>query len=362
MPEFAGAVPVFPIDPDGVEKIWGLTPATLQEALDGGYVQVTPGTGHQVYTISYLTTPNIKLAEAGQLKVVGIRPDGSKIVVFPGGKAERLSTVWRENRHDAGAYGTSILRSLLPDRSFPFPKALYAVEDSLRAFVADKPQATILDFFAGSGTTAHAVMRLNRQDDGRRRCILVTNNEVSAEEEARLWKQGLRPGDSDWEALGICEYITKPRIEAAVTGKTSDGLPIEGDYKFIDEFPMGEGFEENVEFFTMTYEAPRPLAHNRAFEAIAPLLWLRAGSRGRRIEKAGHDFDVADTYGVLFDLDASRDFLAAVAEAESVRIVFIVTDDDRGFQAVCGELPARVEAVRLYESYLTNFTINTGRG
>ena len=362
VPEFAGAVPVFPIDPDGVEKIWGLTPATLQEALDGGYVQVTPGTGHQVYTISYLTTPNIKLAEAGQLKVVGIRPDGSKIVVFPGGKAERLSTVWRENRHDAGAYGTSILRSLLPDRSFPFPKALYAVEDSLRAFVADKPQATILDFFAGSGTTAHAVMRLNRQDDGRRRCILVTNNEVSAEEEARLWKQGLRPGDSDWEALGICEYITKPRIEAAVTGKTSDGLPIEGDYKFIDEFPMGEGFEENVEFFTMTYEAPRPLAHNRAFEAIAPLLWLRAGSRGRRIEKAGHDFDVADTYGVLFDLDASRDFLAAVAEAESVRIAFIVTDDDRGFQAVCGELPARVEAVRLYESYLTNFTINTGRG
>ena len=63
---------------------------------------------------------------------------------------------------------------------------------------------------------------------------------------------------------------------------------------------------------------------------------------------------------MLFDLDASQDFLAAVAEAESVRIVYIVTDDDRGFQMVCGELPARVEAVRLYESYLTNFTINMG--
>ena len=93
-----------------------------------------------------------------------------------------------------------------------------------------------------------------------------------------------------------------------------------------------KGFEENVEFFTVTYEALRPLAHNRAFEAIASLLWLRAGSQGRRIEKASHDFDVADTYGVLFDLDASRDFLAAVAEAESVRIAFIVTDDERGFQ------------------------------
>ena len=121
------------------------------------------------------------------------------------------------------------------------------------------------------------------------------------------------------------------------------------------------GFAENVEFFTLTYEAPRPVAHNRGFEAIAPLLWLRAGSRGRRIEKARQDFDVADTYAVLFDLDTSRDFLAAVGAAESVRIAFIVTDDDRGFQMVCGELPARVESVRLYESYLTNFTINTGR-
>ena len=124
---------------------------------------------------------------------------------------------------------------------------------------------------------------------------------------------------------------------------------------------MAEGFEENVEFFTMTYEAPRPVAHNRAFEAIAPLLWLRAGSQGRRIEMARPHFDIADTYAVLFDLDASQGFLGAVAEAESVRIAFIVTDDDQGFQMVCGELPIQVEAVRLYESYLTNFTINTGR-
>ena len=362
VPGVPGAVPVFPIDPNGLEKIWGLIPSTLRSALDRGYVRVTPGTAHQAYTISYLAMPKIELAEAGrELKVTGTRSDGSKIVVSGGGKAVRLSTVWRERRHDAGAYGTAILHSLLPDRSFPFPKSIYAVEDSLRAVVADKPQATILDFFAGSGTTAHAVMRLNKQDNGRRKCILVTNNEVSASEQARIREQGLRPGDPDWEAMGICEYITKPRIAAALTGKTPDGSAIEGDYKFIDEFPMAEGFEENVEFFTMTHEAPRPVAHNRAFEAIAPLLWLRAGSQGRRIEKARHDFDVADTYAVLFDLDTSRDFLAAVGEAESVRIAFIVTDDDRGFQMVCCELPARVEAVRLYQSYLTNFTINTGR-
>ena len=147
---------------------------------------------------------------------------------------------------------------------------------------------------------------------------------------------------------------------AAITGKTPDGLPIVGNYKFTDEFPMADGFHENAEFFSMTYEPPRTIAHNRAFEVIAPLLWLRAGSQGRRIEKAAPDFDVADTYAVLFNLDALKDFLAAVAEAESLLIAFIVTDDDRGFQTVSGELPSQVKSVRLYESYLTNFTINAG--
>ena len=124
---------------------------------------------------------------------------------------------------------------------------------------------------------------------------------------------------------------------------------------------MADGFKENAEFFTMTYEGARGVAHNRAFRAIAPLLWLKAGAYGRRIEEALDDFDVADTYAVLFDLDASGGFLAAVAKAESVHIAFIVTDDDEAFQMVCEELPRRVESVRLYESYLTNFTINTGR-
>lgn len=264
--------------------------------------------------------------------------------------------------HNAETGGTLVLSKLIPGRRFPYPKSLYAVEDALRFFVGSKPDAIVLDFFAGSGTTAHAVMRLNRQDGGRRQSISITNNEVSPVEEARLRGAGLRPGDAEWERLGICEHITKPRLEAAVTGGTWKGDAVEGMYGYTDEFPLSEGFEENVEFFTMTYQAPRPLAHNRAFEAIAPLLWIRAGSQGRRIAQVCDDYGVADHYGVLFDLDASRSFLAAVTQAKAVRIAFIVTDDDLGFQAVCGELPARVEAVRLYESYLTNFTINAGRG
>ena len=113
------------------------------------------------------------------------------------------------------------------------------------------------------------------------------------------------PSGKQW---GICDYITKPRVAAAITGKTPDGEPIKGDYKFTDEFPMAEGFEENAEFFTLTYETPVAVSHNRAFARIAPLLWLRAGSRGGASTSCPpQGWAVADTYGLLIDLDqASR--------------------------------------------------------
>jgi len=182
-------------------------------------------------------------------------------------------------------------------------------------------------------------MRLNRQDGGRRQCIGVTNNEVASDEAKELGAQGHRPGDAEWERWGICEYITKPRISAAVTGVAQNGEAVQGDYSYTDKFPLAEGLEENVEFFTMTYEASRPVAHNRAFGTIAPVLWLKAGARGRRIEEATADYDVADTYGVLFDLDASGAFLSAVRRAQTVRMAFVVPDDDRGFNRCAVNCP-----------------------
>lgn len=358
-----GLVAVFPVREDGQEMEWGLTGPSLMKAAKAGFVRATLGHAKQPFTIAYLTAPSIKKVENGEFVVADVRPDGSKVVVAPQGKASRPRTVWAETSHSAGDYGTKLLGALLPGRKFPFPKSLYAVEDALRYFVADKPGALIVDFFSGSGTTAHAVMRLNKQngDAGRRRSISVTNNEVSADEQAGLRKQGLRPGDPEWEALGICEYITKPRLEAAVSGETPDGESVKGEYKFTDEFPMSDGFEANVEFFTMTYEASRAVAHHRAFEKIAPLLWLRAGAEGRRIESDADGYDVADTYGILFDLDHARGFVTELRESPRAQVAFVVTDDDRAFQAVCAELPAEIEAVRLYSSYLTNFEL-TARG
>lgn len=358
-----GTVALWPLKPDGTEMLWGLTPDVLRRNWQLGYARVNRWDPEKRKgTVQYLPGGTISMIEEGIISITERARDGSVV----GTMASEEETpppkrVWNLRSHNAEIGGTNVRSALIPERHFDYPKSIYAVEDVLRFFVKDKPDAVVIDFFAGSGTTAHAVMRLNRQDSGRRQCILVTNNEVSAGEQNALRKAGLRPGDPEWEARGICEYITKPRIEAAITGKTPSGEPIKGDYKFTDEFPMSEGFEENAEFFTLTYESPIMIGHNKAFARIASLLWMRAGSRGRRIDTIPEDgWDVADTYGILFDLDETTPFCEAVGKAEGLRVAYVVTDDDRRFQAVTRRLPGSVEPVRLYESYLANFRFANG--
>lgn len=357
-----GCVAVWPIRSDGTEGRWQNSANGLRSLIEKGYAKLGRWRGSST-SITYLFRGEQKKVEAGLFPITGRRPDQSIIVDDAAYQPTFVpGTQWRIASHNAEQGGTNLQKLLMPGRKFPFPKSLYAVEDVLRFFVLSNPHAIILDFFSGSGTTAHAVMRLNRQDGGSRQCISVTNNEVAAEEQAALRKAGLRPGDPDWEKWGICDYITKPRIAAAITGKTPDGEDIKGDYKFTDEFPMAEGFEENAEFFTLTYEAPVAVSHNLAFKRISPLLWMRAGSEGRRIDHlptAG--WDVADTYGLLVDLDRSAAFCDAASAQPTLRIVYIVTDDDRRFQAVARALPDSIQPVRLYESYLSNFRFSMGR-
>lgn len=364
VPDIPGCITVLPIRDKGdvLEMNWGLTILTLKERLERGFVKaVFSGKNKNKVTIYYLTSGQIDEVEKGHIQVEGFDDSGAAKVVYVDGKRSNPTTQWEKESHNAQSHGTDILRALIPAREFPFPKSLYAVEDALKIAVGEKREAVILDFFAGSGTTSHAVMRLNHQDRGRRQCISVTNNEVAADEQATLRKQGLRPGDPEWEQWGICDYITKPRVEAAITGQTPGGEPIKGDYRFTDEFPMAEGFEENAEFFTLTYETPVSVNHNLAFERIAPLLWLRAGSAGRRINTLpAQGWEVVDTYGLLTNLDHTTAFCRAVEKACGLRVAYIVTNDDRRFQAVARRLPDSVEPVRLYESYLSNFQFANG--
>ena len=363
IPDRAGLVTVWPIRTSGEEANWRTSAEYLRELLDAGYARVGAYDARNGrWALLYLGKAQIRRIETGDIQIVGRRTDGSVELAGDTTQKRTPKTVWNRPSHKAGEYGSTLLKRFIGARAFPFPKSLYAVEDTLRILVGDNPEALVIDFFAGSGTTTHALMRLNRQDGGRRRSVIVTNNDVSEDEAEALAARGHHPGDPEWEALGIFEYVTKPRIEAAVTGRRPDGELVEGGYKFVDEFPMAEGFEENVEFFKLTYEDPDHVRLGAAFTAIAPLLWVMAGSSGPRVDKMEGPWALppGGRYGILFDNDAWPEFAAAVKGAPDLTHAFVVTDSDAVFQQVVAELPDTAQPVRLYESYLRSFAINTG--
>ena len=361
-----GTVAVWPTPrPDGTLGRWSVVKAKFEELLALGAAKTGKvNFANDAVPLWYLTDPNLLAIENQEIVITGRDSQGALRVEYANAmnKITAVKTVWSRVAHSASEYGSGLLGRLLPGRHFPYPKSLFAVEDTLRPFVGHKQSAVIVDFFAGSGTTTHAVMRLNSEDDGERSCISITNNEVSSEMRRSLASAGLRAGDADWEQWGIYEYVTKPRVIAAISGKTPDGRPIEGEYKYNNEFPMADGMDENVEFLTLTYEAPLRLRANRDFERISPLLWLRAGSRGRRIEAVPKGWDVADAYGVIADLDKTDDFFRALVAAPAATTVFVITDDDGLFEAIAAGLPERLEPVRLYDAYFRNFEIDAMRG
>lgn len=353
----------FPLNSKGKEMLWGLTPEALrQRAADGHFRVRNWNQAKGTASFQYLQSGTIQGILEGRIEVNGRDSDGAVQAVVATSKGAIPKTVWNLESHNAETQGTNILTKLIPGRRFDYPKSLYAVEDAIRLFVKEKPDALVLDFFGGSGTTAHAVARLNHQDGGRRRSVVVTNNEVSVDEAKNLREMGLLPGDSEWEALGIFLHITKPRIEAAVTGLTHTGEPVKGDYKFVDEFPMAEGFEENVEFVELTYLDRNDVSRGKSFEAIAPLLWMKVGARGEMIAKQKSTFDApaGARYAVLFDIDVWPKFVEAIRGHDDLEHVFIVTDSLAMYQQVVAELPAELETTMLYEDYLRNFEINMG--
>lgn len=343
----------------GAEKVWQMNPGNLRKLVVQGLAKVGAyDRKRNRYSILYLGKKQRERIERGEILIVG--RDDNNIVELEESEEQQIlkapKTIWNRQAHNAGEYGSRLVRAMLPQRVFPYPKSLYAVEDALKTVTKDKRDALIVDFFSGSGTTAHAVMRLNHQDGGHRCSISITNNEVSEDETKKLIKRGLRQGDPDWEALGICRYITKPRVTAAITGKTPEGDPIKGDYKFTDEFPMADGFEENAVFFDLTYEDPDAVELGVAFEEIAPLLWLRAGARGRVIEHEESGYAVSDSYAVLFDFAAVGAFIKALKGNPKVACAFVITDDTARFAGVKAQLPG-LDVVRLYENYLQSFKI-----
>lgn len=155
-------VAVWPIRKDGSEGRWQTNVTTARRLLANGFIRTGRFNGERT-AISYLKAgEQTKLAQ-GVFGSYEMGEDGYVVVESESAQGNRAipTTQWNLTAHSAADHGSSLLRSLIPRRKFPFPKSLYAVEDTLRFFLYSKPDALVVDFFSGSGTTAHAVMRLN---------------------------------------------------------------------------------------------------------------------------------------------------------------------------------------------------------
>ena len=124
-------------------------------------------------------------------------------------------TVWEDKRYDANIYGTQIVKSLVPDCNFDFPKSLWNVYDCLRSVVANDKNAMVLDFFGGSGTTAHAVLELNK-DGGNRKFIIC-------------------------EQMHYIETVTRKRVQKVIEQNNCD------DFIYCELMPYNEIFMERIQ-------------------------------------------------------------------------------------------------------------------
>jgi len=332
-----GLRPVWPINKKGQHGRWQVGAETMQELIDAGDIVLG----------AYNKTQDSWTVNRRVLRKV----------------YRKLKTIWRRKSHDAGTYGTVLLGDLLgEERLFPFPKSVYAVRDCLAPVVRERPNALIVDFFAGSATTFHATCLLNAEDGGGRRSILVTNNEVSEKTAKDLNNNGYHRGDSEFEARGIFEQVARPRCEAVVTGHRPDETPIPG--KHLDGRPFVEGFPEKVEFYRLDYLDPDEVDLGLQFEAILPALWMAAGGVGDREKPEdgqGYSMPAGSTYGVLFRESRFRQFREALEKRPDVTHVWLVTDSEEAYAEMRSALPGRLSVSMLYRDYLRNFRINTER-
>lgn len=359
-----GTVAIWPIRSNGEEGNWQIANTGLMELAQKGYVHLGRFTETGM-AISYLKKGEIKKIESGAFEISGYAEDGS---VMSDTVATELvpGTQWRISSHDATLNGTKLLNSIIGEKRFTFPKSLYAVHDTIRFFVANKPNALIVDFFAGSGTTMHAVNLLNAEDGGHRRCIMVTNNEVSADEAKMLKDKGYQPGDAEWEKLGIAHYVTWPRTVCSIEGHDVNGNPLKGDYLGSEPpMHMADGFKANAAFFKLGFLDPTAVSLGMRISEMLPTLWLKTGAKGKCPELTGEQVPdmlilPENQFAVLINENTFADFAEKLAEHPEIQTVFLATDYEVNYQSMVKNLNVE-NAYQLYRDYLDHFRVNRGR-
>lgn len=230
------------------------------------------------------------------------KKEAGKIVIYRKLYEQQIfKNVWTDKKYQSEFNGTNILKAILGKNIFDYPKSLYLVEDILK--ITAKRNSIVLDFFAGSGTTGHAVMEMNKEDGGTRQFILCTNNENS-----------------------IAEEVTYPRIRGVINGYGS------GDKKV-------DGIPANVRYFKTdfvdkadTTDQTRVALVGRATDMIK----IRENTFDKVAEGDLYKiYENADIYSVMiFDtsvIEATKSEIAKLSPDKTVRIyIFSLANDDFG--------------------------------
>ena len=138
-----GSIRIYPVSDDGTERVWRRSYKTIASCIERGEVVCKNG------------------------KSLYLRTDQT-------GKRRPLFSNWTDTKYNAGVHGSNLLKDIFGDGNmFPYPKSINTVRDCVDACTHATNDATVLDYFAGSGTTGHAVINLNREDGGERKFILV---------------------------------------------------------------------------------------------------------------------------------------------------------------------------------------------
>lgn len=359
-----GCIAVWPMHDDGIEGCWQLSRPKFLEALEKGTAKLGRKNKIGQWSINYLNKGILDEISNGSIIITGKDEKGAVILQRKADKLISAKSVWTRKSHDASLYGSVLLSSIVGKR-FSYPKSLYAVHDTIRFFVANKPNALIVDFFAGSGTTLHAVNLLNAEDGGNRRCILVTNNEVSEQETKTLKKQGFKPGDEEWERLGIARYVTWPRTVCSIEGHDVNGQPLKGEYLGTDHRQMKDGFEANCIFFKLDFLDKTQVALGRQFRELLTILWMKAGGEGQcptlsTDEVPGMMILPENRFAVLTDEKAFGEFVGRVNQEDDIRMVYLVVDSESMFKDMARCFRDK-QTCQLYRDYLDNFRINQTR-
>ncbi len=318
----------WPLRTDGTLGNWRVSPPTLRLLLAKGYVKLGGfDEARGTWTILYLGQKAQNQIEDGVIEVVSRdEVTGEVTVRYTEAQQRSIKTVWHRATHDAGNYGSSLLRGILGEGGkFSFPKSLYATRDAVAAVVRDRPNALIVDFFAGSGTTLNAVNLLNVTDGGQRRCILVTNNEVSAEESAALRARSVQPGDEEWEVQGICRSVTWPRSKYTILGQRDDGSVLSGEYLTGKTMER----EKSRSFTQIGFVDPAQLDTPAKKKQVVSLI----DGLPQTLVKDPCPFIVSEDHAasVLFDPTAAEAWLDSLEGQEHITAFYIVTPVKRVF-------------------------------